>query len=70
MANPSALASHWVGDPQRITDELCPECFTSALIWVPYYSYIGDSLLSAGPSLLVLKRTKCGNCGYVVNESA
>lgn len=69
MANPSALVSHWVGEVVRAEGELCPECFVSALVWIPYYTHIGTDVTDCGTSLRAFRRVMCRDCGMVRNIS-
>lgn len=70
MADPSAKVTLWVGAPQRAEGVLCVECFTSALVWVPYYTYTGSDVLELNTKLSVFRRVMCSNCGLVRNINA
>lgn len=70
MATASLPVSYWIGEPRRVEDELCPECFLPSLIWVPYYTFFGDDMMRENSGLECFKRTVChAGCGWGKVES-
>ena len=73
MASPSINVSYWVGEPQPVEDEFCPNCLISSLVQVPFYTFHGGEIadiLMNGGSLSVQRRFACNNgCDYRRTEN-
>lgn len=70
MAERSANVKLWIGEPKRMENQLCPECFTSAQIWVPYYTYVGDDPVGRDTKINAFRRILCMNCNRSENIAA